>query len=146
MKWLGSVLMVATVSSADAGDWGPWPIDNPYVAAGFEHDDGGKLLVLCDSKARFISLVIEETRANYQQGASVALIIRSDAGNEVRPSGIAMNSKTLIIKEEATFGIWTMGQATKVIVLGDGTYARIFPAANFRKAVEPVLRACGDHW
>ena len=27
-----------------------------------------------------------------------------------------------------------------------GAYTRTFPAVNFRKAVEPVLQACDDHW
>ena len=30
--------------------------------------------------------------------------------------------------------------------VGTGEYGRIFSVANFRRAVEPVLTACGDHW
>jgi len=39
-----------------------------------------------------------------------------------------------------------MGKATTFFALSDGVYARIFPAVNFRKSMEPVLQACGDHW
>jgi hypothetical protein len=39
-----------------------------------------------------------------------------------------------------------MGKATAFFAMGDGVYARIFPAANFRKAAGQVLQACGDHW
>ena len=33
-----------------------------------------------------------------------------------------------------------MGKAQAFFAMGDGVYARIFPATNFRKATEPVLQ------
>jgi len=39
-----------------------------------------------------------------------------------------------------------MGQATAYFAVVTGDYARIFPALNFRKMAEPVLKACRDHW
>jgi hypothetical protein len=39
-----------------------------------------------------------------------------------------------------------MGKARASFVVANGMYARVFPAANFKKAAEPVLGAYGDHW
>jgi len=30
--------------------------------------------------------------------------------------------------------------------IGNGEFARVFPAANLRAAVTPALNVCGDHW
>jgi hypothetical protein len=48
------------------------------------------------------------------------------------------------IENDATW--WTMGQASKPVAISVGDYVRIFPVANLRKALEPVLHACGNHW
>jgi hypothetical protein len=62
------VLAVAS-SRAFAADWGPWPSpkDSPFVSAGFAHDDGGALVVMCDTKKRLIAIWIMEPRASWQK-------------------------------------------------------------------------------
>ena len=39
-----------------------------------------------------------------------------------------------------------MGKAVVFFAMGAGGYARIFPTQNFKALMDPVLRACGDHW
>jgi len=72
---------------------------------------------------------------------------RVDTGSDPGASkAIVIGPTRYVVKEEATFHLAAMGQATSYFAVGTGDYARIFPAADFRKATEPVLRACGDHW
>jgi hypothetical protein len=68
-------LTTTAVIAAEIGKWGPWtvPKDSPFVAAGFKHDDGGALAILCDTKAKLISLVLEEQRASRQTGGQSIL-------------------------------------------------------------------------
>jgi hypothetical protein len=44
------------------------------------------------------------------------------------------------------FSIRHDGKAKSFFAIGAGGCARICPTANFRKAVDPVLAACGDHF
>jgi hypothetical protein len=59
------VLAVAS-SRAFAADWAPWPTPkgSSVVSAGFTHDDGGALVVMCDTQKRLISIWIREPRAS----------------------------------------------------------------------------------
>jgi hypothetical protein len=132
-----------------AADWGPWPLskDSPFVAAGYKHDDDGALIVMCDTKTRLISLALQETRADWTPGTTMKFMTRADDGTQLNDDvGLVFDKTHLILKEPATWHLYAMGKATATFAVGTGEYARIFPAANFRKAIEPVLTACGDHW
>ena len=75
------------------------------------------------------------------------MTVRTDEGSQSGPStGLVIGQTRLVVEQQSTWDIVTMGTAKTFFAIGDGAYARIFPTANFRDAVEPVLNACGDHW
>jgi hypothetical protein len=77
----------------------------------------------------------------------MSVTTRSDDGTELKPSsGVVIGPTQLVITEDATWDLWTMGKTEVFFATGVGGYARIFPITNFKKSTEPVLRACGDHW
>jgi hypothetical protein len=128
-------------------EWGPSSLPNGYVGADFTHDDGGALIIICDTGKRLISYLLVDPRAHWEKGASVSLTTKADDGSQSGPSAAVVVGPTkLMVEEQSTLDIAIMGKATAFFAMGDGVYARIFPAANFRKATAPVLQVCGDHW
>jgi hypothetical protein len=117
--WLICALTVGLLPSAafSAEDWGPWPRAGSLVAAGFKHDDGG-------------FMTRSDTGGNLDDGVAIA-----GAPNQL-----------MLRAEDSTWHLNAMGHATIFFGVGTGEYARVFPAAGFRKATEPILGACGDHW
>jgi hypothetical protein len=136
------LLMADPVSAAD---WGPVN-SHGFVGVGYVHDDEGALFVLCDPNTRLISILLNETRAKWTAGTAMNVIAKADTGDEYTAKGKTAGPTQLIVGEEATFSLNTMGKARASFIVGNGEYARVFPAANFRQAAEPVLAACGDHW
>jgi hypothetical protein len=103
--------------------------------------------VACNTKTRLAAIVIEELRASWQTGSTMNVTTRADDGTQLKPSrGSIVGPTKVVITEEATFVLYASGRGTRFFMTGDGTYARVWPAANFKRATEPVLRACGDHW
>jgi hypothetical protein len=143
-------IVCSCAASAAFQAWGPWSLPNfpAVVGTQFVHDDGGALTIICDRSKHLFSYIMTEPRANWQRGSIREIKVRADDGTETgSPSrGHVLKADSLTVLEESTFDIRTMGQAKTFFVVGDGTYARTFLAANFRKAMEPVLQACGDHW
>jgi hypothetical protein len=141
--------VICLTHTALAGDrqWGPWssPSKPELVGADFTHDDGGKLLIYCNKSKNLISYIFNEPRAHWQEGSKIPLKVRADDESETTSNGIAINSAALLVAEEATFDLSTMGQGAVWFAIGAGGYARIFLAEGFKKFTEPVLRACGDH-
>jgi hypothetical protein len=137
------------VASADYQAWGPWsaPKFPSLVGAQFVHDDKGALTIICNTSTHLLSYILTDPRANWQKDTTRDVKVRADDGTETGPShGHVLKADTLTVLEESTFDIHTMGKATTWFAIGDGVYARIFLAANFRKSMEPVLQACGDSW
>jgi len=152
MRAVGRLVLLGLAcgwSAARATDWGPWPL-NPqshFVAAGYKHDDGGALIVMCDTDRKLISLALEEPRANWTQGTAIKFMTRTDDGAQLNDDvGLAVDKTHVVLTEPSTWHLNAMGKAHGTFAVGTGEYARIFPAPNFRNAVEPVLKACGDHW
>jgi hypothetical protein len=134
--------------------WGTWP--NANIAAGIEQDDA-RLVVMCDQSAGralhpdsrgLILIFLHEPRANWPKDARVAVMTTSDDGRKYSsPSyGIAIESTSVMLKNAATWELNVMGDAKSTFTIRAGAYTRTFSAANLRKAVEPVLHACGDSW
>ena len=150
VKAVALALPTAFVASGGiCGDqvWGPSSLPSGYVGADFTHDDGGALVIICDTSKKLISYLLVDPRAHWEKGASVSLTTRADSGSQSGPSAAVVVGPTkLMVGEQATWDINTMGKATAFFAMGDGVYARVFPAANFRTATAPVLQACGDHW
>jgi hypothetical protein len=152
LKWLTSAFLVVVMPYATAqagqGAWGPW--SNPSmpfaVADAFVQDDGGTLIIACNKTNQLLSYIFTEPRANWQQGTKIKITTKADDGSETTSTGYVVGSTGLAVTEQATADISTMGKAKTYFGIGDGVYARIFPAVNFRKSMEPVLQACGDHW
>ena len=144
------MLALICASVADAAEWGPWPLaenDGRIVAAGYKHDDGGALIILCDVQSRSISLVFQEPRAKWEAGTKIPFTTLPDDGAQLSPSnGAVLGPNAIVIKAESTFHVFSMGQAHNSFAVRTGPYARIFPASGFRPAIEVVLKACGDHW
>jgi hypothetical protein len=135
------IIFVASGGICGNQVWGPSSSSLPsgFVGADYTHDDGGALAILCDTSKKLISYLLIDPRAHWEKGAPVSLTIKADDGSTSGPSAAVVVAPTkLFVGEQSTWDIATMGKATDFFAMGDGTYARIFPAANFRKAVSPV--------
>jgi hypothetical protein len=140
-----SLLCLLMVVPAMAADWGPVQ-GQGFVGVGYVHDDEGALFILCDPNTKLVSILLNETRAKWATGTAMKVTTKTDTGEEFTAAGKTVGPTQLAIGEEATFSLNTMGKARASFVVGNGVYARVFPAANFRKAVAPILAACGDSW
>jgi len=144
-------LLALTLASSKAmcSEWNTLPRDDksPLVAASYKNDDGGMLVVRCDTTSKIISIGLEEPRAHWQTGAPMPWITKADAGAEFVPSrGFVIAPTRIIVKAQSNLDIRTMGQAKNFFIVDVGDYSRIFPTVNFKKAIGQVLHACGDHW
>jgi hypothetical protein len=52
----------------------------------------------------------------------------------------------MLKNNDVAFELDVMGDSKTSFTIRAGAYARTFAAANLRKAVKPVLQACGDDW
>jgi hypothetical protein len=134
-------------SRAICGDqvWGASSLPSGFVGGDYTHDDGGALVIFCDTSKKLVAYLYVDPRVHWQEGAAVSLMTRADNGSQSGPSkAVAVGPTKLIVGEQSTWDINVMAKASTNFAMGDGAYARIFPTANLKKAVEPVLRACGD--
>jgi hypothetical protein len=139
-----SLTLGFAASEAICAEWRPLPTSEYLVAAGFEHSDGGALVIMCDTKNNLISISLVEPRAQWQPGEPIKVTTRAVDGGELLPStGVVVASNQLVIDGESTADVLIMGQTKAFFAIDAGEYARIFPTANFRKATAPVLGACG---
>jgi hypothetical protein len=147
-KLVCMVALALPATGALCADWGPVPTPNaPIVAAGYTHDDGGSLVVLCNTDQKLIRIMHTEPRARWTEGDTVNETTADDDGiSTTSKYGRALSGTTMIVLNESTFDLLRMGQAKRFFTVSVGNYARIYPAANFKRATEPVLRACGDRW
>jgi len=117
------------------------------VVASFKHTDGAELSVICDTDSKRLTIAFQEPRAKWTAGQGIDVITLPDSGQQPSPSGGFVTSPTeVVLKHDPSFDLWTMAQANGSFKLSVGDFARVFPAANFRNAVAPVLQACGNHW
>lgn len=131
------------------GKWIRWamPPGVPAVGAGFKHDDGGTLVIACDPSRHLMSYALGEPRANWQRGSTIEVTTRADDGTQAGASkGIVLTSTALTVLEQSTWDIYVMGKSKAFFAMGVGGYERIFPVADFRATLDPVLQACNDHW
>jgi hypothetical protein len=146
MKRLVCGLAFALAASESlAAEWGAWPGSNDaYVAAGIEQD-GAALIVICDTERVRISLGLEDPHSRWQKGARMDVVIVADGTNPLPPSqGVVIDSTRVIMENDANWRPLVEARWSVAITVRD--YVRIFPIANLRKAIGPVLYACGDHW
>ncbi len=150
LKRLASAVPIVSLTYmavAGEGAWGPWssPSTPALVGAAYTDDDGGALLIACDKTKKSIGYVLREPRAHWEKGSQIAVTTRADDGSQTGPSkGIAINSTSLAVGDEAASDISAMGKGKVNFEIGAGGYTRVFPASNFKAALEPVLRTCGD--
>jgi len=117
------------------------------VVASFKHNDGSELSVVCNTEDRRLFIAFDMPQAKWTAGQGFDVSALPDSGHEPSPSyGIATAPTQVVLKFDTIFDVWTMGQARDFFKFSVGDFARVFPAANFRSAVDPVLKACGDHW
>ena len=117
------------------------------VVASFKHTDGAELSVICNTDNKRLTIAFQEPRAKWTAGQGIDVITLPDSGQQPSPSGGFITGPTeVVLKHDPAFDLWTMAQASDSFKLSVGDFARVFPAANFREAVAPVLKACGDHW
>jgi hypothetical protein len=145
---VSTLLILISISAAKAAEWGPCPATAPgLVSTCFMHDDGGTLYVACNTNKKLMSIALMEPRATWQQGAPMDVITRADDGSQYAPShGVVVDQHGVIVEKDSTWDLSTMGKAKAFFIVSVGDYARVFPTANFRKLVDPVLAACGDHF
>ena len=114
------------------------------VVASFKHNDGSALSVICDIGDKKLTIAFQEPRAKWTAGQGMDAVALPDSGQQVSPSyGMATAPTQVILKHDTPFDVWTMAQAKDFFKFSVGDFARVFPAANFRDAVAPVLKACG---
>ena len=117
------------------------------VIASFKHNDGSELSVICSTEQKKLLIAFQLPQAKWSTGQGIDVITLPDSGQQPSPSGGFITGPTeVVLKHDPTFDLWTMAQAKDFFKLSVGDFARVFPMANFRNAVEPVLKACGDHW
>ncbi len=144
-----AVFVLAGIGVGQAEGWKHWPMpaNSTFFGVGYRHDDDGALIIFCDRENQMILLGWDEPRAKWTINQPMKVTTRADGGTTNGPSnGHALSPTRMMVREQATFDIHTMGQAQRFFAIGDGTHARIFPTVGFRDAVRPVLRACGDDW
>ena len=114
------------------------------VVASFKHADGAALLVICDTAKKHLSIAFSEPRAKWSTGTGIDVMMLPDSGQQPSPShGVITAPTQVVLKHDVSFDVWTMEQAKGSFKMSVGDYARVFPAANFSNAVQPVLKACG---
>jgi hypothetical protein len=149
-KALIFVLALALNSSnAVCSEWRSFPQNDKsaLVTVGTKADDGGMLVVSCNTTTKAISIELIEPRAHWQAGTPVSWTVKADAGADFVPStGIAIGPTQIIVKAPSMLDIRVMGAAKTFFIVNVGYYSRIFTVANFKKEIDSVLRACGDHW
>jgi hypothetical protein len=64
-----SLTLGFAASEAICAEWRPFPSSQYLVAAGFEHSDGGALVVMCDTRNNLISINLVEPRAQWARVA-----------------------------------------------------------------------------
>jgi len=131
-------------SQAVCGDWDEAQTAGNFAGARYRHDDGGSLLVVCDTSNKRIRIMLKEPRANWKEGDAVGVITKNDKGDGNNTSKGQAVSSTVVLAQAND--LWTMSNARRFFMVSAGNYARIYPAAGFKSATEPVLRACGDTW
>ncbi len=116
------------------------------VVASYKHNDGAALYVICDTGKKHLSIAYFEPQAKWTTGSGIDVMTLPDSGQQPSPShGVIIAPTQVVLKHDVSFDVWTMEQAKGSFKMSVGDYARVFPAANFRDAVEPVLTACGTH-
>jgi hypothetical protein len=116
------------------------------IVASFKHTDGAALLVICDTDKKHLSIAYSEPRAKWATGNGIDVVMLPDSGQQPSPShGVITAPTQVVLKHDVSFDVWTMEQAKGSFKLSVGDYSRVFPAANFMNAVQPVLKACGAH-
>src|SRR5271165_4320927 len=145
--------LLPLILAASPSTCGEWVTRSDNLAAGVEQDDAG-LVVQCYPPSD-LSFLFGEPRANWQEGAKMEVVTRPDKGmrfgrfgadslSEYSLSGTGVNPTMVTIEGlDVTADVWMMGQSRTSFTISVGGYTRTFPSANLRKAVEPVLDACG---
>jgi len=135
-------LTLALPARAEEWQIGSAPGQNDIIAS-YKHTDGATLLVICDSGKKHLSIAYSEPRAKWLTGAGIDVMMLPDSGQQPSPShGVIIAPTQVVLKHDVSFDVWTMEQAKGSFKMSVGDYSRVFPAANFLSAVQPVLKAC----
>jgi len=152
MRSASLCLVVATLagliasSPSRAEEWHIGSAGQNDIIASYKHDDGAALLVICDTVKKHLSIAYREPQAKWLTGSGIDVMTLPDSGQQPSPShGVIIAPTQVVLKHDVSFDVWTMEQARGFFKMSVGDFSRVFPAANFRNAVEPVLKACADH-
>jgi len=154
-------------SPATCGEWQVLPTakERHFLFADFKHDDGGRLIVMCAKETRLISISFIEPRAKWKPDESITIAARSEMAH-VSGDGLVIGPTQIMIlqKIDTLTGlaigptqltpnasnwdllIMVMGVAKDSFTVSARGFIRTFPTANLRKAIEPILQACGHEW
>lgn len=140
--------LVLAPAAAISGEWRTWSApDQHHVGASFSDNGGVSLVVTCDTASKHVSIAVNDPKARWPQGQVIDVITLPDSGQEVSPGhGYVIAPTQFVVRHQAAFDLWTMGQAKDAFKVSAGDYVRSYPATNFRTAIEPVLQACGERW
>src|SRR5271169_3331011 len=141
IKWLACTLpLICVATMAIAAEWAPLPTPkgSAWVGAGFNHDDGSMLVIICD-RAK-ISYTVNEPLAHWETGKKFTMLVLADDGKQAQPStGVVINPTQLTVGEQSPRGLNIMEQAKSFFAIGAGGYGRIFPNTNLRAATTPPI-------
>lgn len=136
-------LIVSSPSRAEEWRTTSAPGQNDVIAS-FKHTDGAALSVICDSGKKNLTIAYQEPQAKWLIGGGIDVMTLPDSGQQPSPShGVIIAPTQIIMKHDVSFDVWTMEQAKGSFKMSVGDFSRIFPIANFRDAIGPVLKACG---
>jgi len=71
---VATLSIVLVTSGALCGNqvWGPSSLPSGYVGADYTHDDGGALVIICDTSKKLISYLLVDPRAHWEKGTPVS--------------------------------------------------------------------------
>ena len=123
MRIIAACILAVTLglpaSNALPVDWVPSPGPSPLVGVGYTHDDGGALIVICDTSKKLMSFALKEPRASWHKGDTMKVQTRADDGTQMQPStGQVIGPQEIVVGEEFNVGPFRHGQGHDFLFYG----------------------------
>jgi hypothetical protein len=129
-------------TAALCADW--TPVQRPNLTGvQYVHDDGGALIIVCDSRGKLIRIMHVEPRASWTEGDTVNETTMDDDGiSTTSKYGKAISPNAMIVENESTFDLFRMGQASASSLSPSvTTRASIRPRTSSERASRCCVRA-----
>jgi hypothetical protein len=84
-SFVAALMMIPTDAFCGDQIWSlssPASLPSGFVGADYTHDDGGALVILCNTSRKLISYLLVDPRAHWEKGSPVTLTIKTDVGSQ----------------------------------------------------------------